>query len=214
MHRVLTLLGAAVLLNSIVATPASAALATYTYSGNFFSDDADASGQPDFPFTTLGRAFGTFTMDCTGIGSGDCANLPLANYTANITSFDFSVLNPGFSLALTDENQLPGAPGAPSFQFSTNGSREMLVWTIGLISTECSTGVILCGLVVDGGSTGQFLPPADTATALFLNLASASATSTTSGTFTVSAVPLPLPLALLLPCLAAMVPMIRRRPAG
>lgn len=211
MHRRTALLGAAVLLNLAVAMPASAALATYTYFGNTFTDNPAGAGRPDTPFTTQGSISGTFVVDCTGIGSGDCASLPFQDYTARVTSFSFGVSDAVTSPGVSNANVVAALPGNPRFSFSTTSTRDMLVWSLQMSGASCSTGVIFCALQVTGRSVGQSLPPADTATAVFLNLAQGSAIAFSPGTFTVSAVPLPLPLALLLPCLVALLPTVRRR---
>lgn len=210
MHLLHGSLAALALASLSFSLPASAASATFTYSGLPLNTDANG-GQPPAPYTGVGSISGQFTLDCTGLGNGDCSSLSSAEYGSRVTDYNFFLSDIGAPISTTFANR----NSQPSFFLTSDANRNLTTWSITLttLAANCPAGAQGCGLRIAGSAPGvQVLPPFDFANLFFVS-GSSAAFSTGAGSFQTAPVPLPLPALMLLGGLASMIP-LRRRPSS
>lgn len=209
MHPLIGALAALALASLSAVLPAHAATATFSYSGVPLNTDENLGGTQEAPFTGVSSISGQFTIDCTGLGNGDCAGLGFAEYGSRVTDYSFFLSDINAPIFLTSANRV----SVPSFSLQTDANRNLTIWRIILSTTgsNCPANASFCAMRIAGSAPGILvLPPFD-----FANLALSNqfveAYSLSSGTFTTAPVPLPLPVVMLVAGIAAMVPLTRRK---
>jgi hypothetical protein len=184
---------------------ASAASATFSYSGLPLNTNSSGGGQQQAPFTGVSSISGQFTLDCTGLGNGDCAGLGFAEYGSRVTDYSFFLSDINAPISLTFANRV----SVPSFGLGTDANRNLTFWNIVLntTGTNCPANASICSMGIAGGA-GQVLPPYDFAN-LLVGSQLSQANSQGSGSFTTAPVPLPIPVLMLISGIAAIVPLTR-----